>query len=96
MLAASPVKAIAWQRQPPKSISSRGQLRQGSFIQLGAAILLEGLAVEPDVGETFVFDVVELETGKHSAAWQGSTRPCGVTLMIPRPQPPMHGFGVFA
>src|SRR6185312_12959417 len=29
----------------------------------GAAILLEGLAVEPDVGETFVFDVVELETG---------------------------------
>ena len=34
VFAASPVKAMAWQRQPPKSISARGQLRHGSFIQL--------------------------------------------------------------
>ena len=28
-----------------------------------------------------------------SAAWQGSTLPGGVMLMMPRPQPPMQGFG---
>ncbi len=28
-----------------------------------------------------------------SAAWQGSTRPEGVTFSDRRPQPPMQGFG---
>src|SRR6266699_334938 len=32
--AASPVSWKAWQRQPPKSIAWRGQLRHGSGIQL--------------------------------------------------------------
>src|SRR5438105_13175771 len=32
VLAASPVSKAAWQRQPPKSISRWGQLRQGSGI----------------------------------------------------------------
>ena len=31
--AASPVTAKAWQRQPPRSSSLRGQLAHGSFIQ---------------------------------------------------------------
>jgi len=31
--AASPVRSAAWQRQPPKSISRRGQLAHGSCIQ---------------------------------------------------------------
>ena len=34
--------------------------------------------------------------GMVSAAWQGNTLPDGVTLRLPRPQPPMHGFGRLA
>ena len=34
--------------------------------------------------------------GSDSAAWQGSTLPDGVMLMMPRPQPPMQGLGRLA
>ena len=71
----SPVKAIAWQRQPPKSISARGQLRHGSFIQLVPRYFWNAWPLSQMSASRLSLDVVELEArhrlgcmaGQHAA-----------------------------
>ncbi len=91
--AASPAIAIAWQRQPPQSISRRSQLRQGSCIQSVPRNALKA-------GESRQISA-RLRSPKRSkvsermvcAAWQGSTVPSGATMKASRAQPPMQGLG---
>src|SRR5262249_15572543 len=91
--AASPVKAKAWQRQPPKSTSRRMQLAHGSFIQavprnaLNAGEFAQMSASE--CSRTFQNSSPVID----SAAWQGTPGPAGVTLRERRPQPPTQGLG---
>ena len=60
---ASPVSAKAWQRQPPKSCSRRGQLAHGSFIQAVPRKALKAGEFVPDVGERMLAHVPEFEPG---------------------------------
>jgi hypothetical protein len=87
------VSAKAWQRQPPKSCSRRGQLAHGSFIQaVPRKALKAGEFAQMSASEcsrTFQNSSPVID----SAAWHGSTLPAGVTLSERRPQPPTHGFG---
>ena len=71
VLAASPVRANAWHRQPPKSTAFRGQLRQGSFIQLSPRKALERLRLAPDPVQRVAPHVVELERGDLGGAVAG-------------------------
>src|SRR5262249_54078846 len=86
-----PVSAKAWQRQPPKSSSRRGQLAHGSFIHaVPRKALKAGECVQISASErarTFQNSSPVID----SAAWQGSTLPAGVTLSERRPQPPTQG-----
>src|SRR5262249_52102278 len=89
----SPVSAKAWQRQPPKSSSRRGQLAHGSFIHaVPRKALKAGEFAQISASEwsrTFQNSSPVID----SAALQGSTWPAGVTLSARGPQPPTHGFG---
>jgi hypothetical protein len=80
------VSAKAWQRQPPKSTSRRGQLAHGSFIHaVPRKALKAGEFAQisaSDRSRTFQ----NSSPGIDSAAWQGSTLPAGVTLRDRRPQ----------
>src|SRR6516164_4427536 len=94
VLAASPVSAKAWQRQPPKSISRNSQLLHGSFIQPVPRYLLKA----SEFCQIQAIEWLERTDKKSSpvmlsAAWQGSTLPAGEMLKNCRPQPPMHFFG---
>src|SRR6266704_2258682 len=91
--AASPVSAKAWQRQPPKSCSRRGQLAHGSFIQdVPRKALNAGEFLQTSASEWSRTDQ-NSSPGMLSAAWHGSTLPAGVTFSERRPQPPTQGFG---
>src|ERR1700684_2886155 len=90
---AFPVKAKAWQRQPPKSISRRAQDWHGSAIQaVPRKALKAGEFAQMSASECSRTDQ-NSRPGIDSAAWQGKTLPAGVTLSERRPQPPTHGFG---
>jgi len=85
--------AMAWQRQPPQSISLKAQERQGAFIQsVPRKALKAGEFAQISASEcsrTFQNSSPVMD----SAAWQGSTLPMGVTLSERRAQPPVQGFG---
>jgi hypothetical protein len=87
-LAASPVSAKAWQRQPPKSTAFRGQVRQGSFIHESPRN-----AWNPGGSCQIHRSECSRTVGKESevmlfAAWQGRAWPLGLTTMYSFPQPP--------
>ncbi len=92
MRPASPVRAKAWQRQPPKSSSRRSQLRQGSGIQSvprNAVITGESSQIRSSGSAR----TLARGSGSDWAAGQGSTSPFGVTVSCRDAQPPMQGFG---
>ena len=91
--AASPVSAKAWQRQPPKSCSRRGQLAHGSCIQAVPRKALKAGEFAQMSASECSRTYQNSSPGIDSAAWQGSTLPDGVTLSERRPQPPTQGFG---
>ena len=69
---ASPVRASAWQRQPPKSFSLRGQDRQGSRIQsVPRKALKAGNSAQISASARSRTDQ-KASPGILSAAWQGS------------------------
>src|SRR5829696_3748953 len=93
VLRASPVKVNAWHRQPPKSISLRGQDAQGSRIHsVPRKALKAGDSRQISISGRSRADQ-KVKPGIVAAAWQGSTHPEGVTLRDWRPQPFMQGFG---
>src|SRR6185437_250203 len=91
-LRASPVRASAWQRQPPQSISRRSQERQGSRIQsVPRKALKAGFECQISASE-WSRTLQNSSPGIDSAAWQGSALPDGETLIATRPHPPAQGF----
>src|SRR5262249_34541777 len=95
-LAASPVSAKAWQRQPPKSTSRRSQLRQGSRIHEVPRKALKACELFQISASGRSRTLSKARPGRLSAAWPGHTLPDGVTLKKRLAQPPMQGFGVAA
>src|SRR3954462_10805404 len=88
VFSAAPVRANAWQRQPPKSTVFLGQERQGSRIQLSPRE-----AVDPgDSGQIQSREwsraLGQLMVVIWVAPWQGSTLPSGATTRYSLPQPP--------
>ena len=89
----SPVIRNAWQRQPPKSISRRSQLRQGSGIQsvprkrwkMGARSQMTSSEWSRTLGNS--------SPGISRAVWHGRTKPSGATLIDTMPQPWRQAFG---
>ena len=92
-MSGSPVRANAWQRQPPQSISRRSQLRHGSGIQSVPRNRLKALECSQIQASGRSVTLSNSRKSSDSAAWQGSTLPAGVMLRNWRPQPPMHDFG---
>src|SRR5262249_8941750 len=90
---ASPVSAKAWQRQPPKSRSRRGQLAHGSFIHALPRKAVKAGEVAPMAATESSRTVQNCRRAIASAGWQGNALPAGVTLRERRPQPPTHGLG---
>src|SRR3984893_7869671 len=90
---APPVRANAWQRQPPKSTSRRSQLRHGSGRKsMPRKALKAGFCSQISRNE-WSFTDQNSRPGIDSAAWDGSPRPAGVTFSERRPQPPTQGLG---
>src|ERR671918_1226196 len=90
---ASPVSANAWQRQPPKSIVLRGQLRHGSAIHSVPRNALNAAPWYQISASGRSLTLSNSSVVMVSAAWQGRTLPEGVTFRFCLAQPPMHGFG---
>ena len=65
----------------------------GLLHPVGAAERLERRPVGQIAASGRSRTVSKRSQGIVSAAWQGSTRPSGLTLMPVEPQPPMQGFG---
>src|SRR5439155_23282647 len=90
---ASPVSKAAWQRQPPKSISRKSQLRQGSGIH---AVPRKRLKASDSL-QIHLSGRDRTLSNRNSlispAVGQGSTLPMGLTVKCLRPHPFMHGFG---
>src|SRR5258706_249376 len=83
----------AWQRQPQKSSSRRGQLAHGSFIHALPRKALKAGEFAQISASACSRTFQNSRPGMDSAAWQGSTLPAGVTLSERRPQPPTPGLG---
>jgi hypothetical protein len=84
---------MAWQLQPPKSISLKAQERQGSFIQSVPRKALKADPFSQMSSRVRSFTLSKTRLGIDYAAWQGRTLPAGVTLSERLPQPPTHGLG---
>src|ERR1700684_3299618 len=90
---AFPVKAKAWQRQPPKSISRRAQDWHGSAIQaVPRKALKAGEFAQMSASECSRTDQ-NSRPGIDSAAWQGETFAGGGVLGEGGPPPAGHGVG---
>ena len=95
---ASPARAIAWQRQPPKSTSFSAQDRQGSGIQSvprkawKAGTLLPDLSAAAGRGPIGEFEA--RDRGRRMAGQDLALS--GSTFRMTLPQPPMQGFGRLA
>src|ERR671913_1721136 len=73
----SPVSAMAWQRQPPKSASLRAQERQGSGIQSVPRKAWKAGLSDQIQARSWSRTLENSRLGMLAAAWQGSTRPLG-------------------
>src|SRR4029077_9802627 len=94
VFAAFPVSNAAWQRQPPKSISRGGQLRQGSGIHSVPRNRLKLSDSRQIQSSARVRTFSKRKSGMaDEAVGQGSTSPNGFTVRYRCPQPLRHGFG---
>jgi hypothetical protein len=83
----------AWHRQPPKSISLRGQLRQGSLIQSVPRNRLKAAEAYQMAARVSASTLGQSSPGMTEAAGHGITAPLGPTTSCLLPQPFMHGLG---
>ena len=79
VFSASPVRANAWQRQPPKSTVFRGQLRHGSFIQPSPRKALNAGDSCQIHSSEWSRTLSKVSVVIWVAPWQGSTVPSGAT-----------------